>query len=82
MSKHAISHYTVSSLVSVGSIFYIPAVRIYEGHIINVELILCFKDFGLKMCGGIDTDPWLNAFVSSFAKLRIAIIIFFMSICP
>lgn len=40
-----------------GATFYIPAMRIYEGSVLNVKLILFFKDFGLKTCGGMDTNP-------------------------
>jgi len=61
--------------------FYIPAMKIYEIRILNVKLILCFKDFGLKTCGGMDTNPELNIFVSAFAKLRKEIIIFVMYVC-
>jgi hypothetical protein len=74
-----------------GATFYIPAIKIYEGHILNVKLILCYKDFVLKTCGGIvtnghkwaqtGTNPQLNIFVRAFAKLRKAIITFVMSVC-
>jgi hypothetical protein len=53
------------SLVSVfvltsntGATFYIPAMKIYEGHILNVKLILSYKDFVLKTCGGMCTNGY------------------------
>lgn len=33
--------------------------RIYEGHILNVKLILCYKDFVLKTCGGMGTNGYI-----------------------
>jgi hypothetical protein len=54
----------IKSLVSVfvlttnsGATFYIPAMRIYKGRILNVKLIMCFEDFVLKTCERMESNP-------------------------